>query len=168
IFLFFRFLGGIGVGASSVTAPVYISEISPAKSRGRLVALFQFNIVFGILVSYLSNYLIGQDGEHSWRLMLGVQVIPSVLFLILLKYVPESPRWLIVKRGKVEEATAVLKIINPQHFAAEVNDIKADMTHANDKRSDILFTRKNRFPVILAIAFAVFNQVSGINAIIYY
>lgn len=168
IFLLFRFLGGIGVGASSVTAPVYISEISPARSRGRLVALFQFNIVFGILVSYLSNYLIGQDGEHSWRLMLGVQVIPSVLFLILLKYVPESPRWLIVKRGKVEEATAVLKIINPQHFAAEVNDIKADMTHANDKRSDILFTRKNRFPIFLAIAFAVFNQVSGINAIIYY
>ncbi len=168
IFLLFRFLGGIGVGASSVTAPVYISEISPARSRGRLVALFQFNIVFGILVSYLSNYLIGQDGEHSWRLMLGVQVIPSVLFLILLKYVPESPRWLIVKRGKVEEATAVLKIINPQDFTAEVNDIKADMTHANDKRSDILFTRKNRFPVILAIAFAVFNQVSGINAIIYY
>lgn len=168
IFLFFRFLGGIGVGASSVTAPVYISEISPARSRGRLVALFQFNIVFGILVSYLSNYLIGQDGEHSWRLMLGVQVIPSVLFLILLKYVPESPRWLIVKRGKVEEATAVLKIINPQDFTAEVNDIKADMTHANDKRSDILFTRKNRFPVFLAIAFAVFNQVSGINAIIYY
>lgn len=168
IFLFFRFLGGIGVGASSVTAPVYISEISPARSRGRLVALFQFNIVFGILVSYLSNYLIGQDGEHSWRLMLGVQVIPSVLFLILLQYVPESPRWLIVKRGKVEEATAVLKIINPQDFTAEVNDIKADMTHANDKRSDILFTRKNRFPVFLAIAFAVFNQVSGINAIIYY
>lgn len=168
IFLLFRFLGGIGVGASSVTAPVYISEISPARSRGRLVALFQFNIVFGILVSYLSNYLIGQDGEHSWRLMLGVQVIPSVLFLILLKYVPESPRWLIVKRGKVEEAAAVLKIINPQHFAAEVNDIKADMTHANDKRSDILFTRKNRFPIFLAIAFAVFNQVSGINAIIYY
>lgn len=168
IFLLFRFLGGIGVGASSVTAPVYISEISPARSRGRLVALFQFNIVFGILVSYLSNYLIGQDGEHSWRLMLGVQVIPSVLFLILLKYVPESPRWLIVKRGKVEEAAAVLKIINPKHFAAEVNDIKADMTHANDKRSDILFTRKNRFPIFLAIAFAVFNQVSGINAIIYY
>ncbi len=168
IFLFFRFLGGIGVGASSVTAPVYISEISPAGSRGRLVALFQFNIVFGILVSYLSNYLIGQDGEHSWRLMLGVQVIPSVLFLILLKYVPESPRWLIVKRSKVEEATAVLKIINPQDFAAEVNDIKADMTHANNKRSDVLFTRKNRFPVFLAIAFAVFNQVSGINAIIYY
>jgi sugar porter (SP) family MFS transporter len=168
IFLFFRFLGGIGVGASSVTAPVYISEISPARSRGRLVALFQFNIVFGILVSYLSNYLIGQDGEHSWRLMLGVQVIPSVLFLILLKYVPESPRWLIVKRSKVEEATAVLKIINPQDFAAEVNDIKADMTHANNKRSDVLFTRKNRFPVFLAIAFAVFNQVSGINAIIYY
>ncbi|HRN56498.1 MAG TPA: MFS transporter, partial [Agriterribacter sp.] len=126
IFLFFRFLGGIGVGASSVTAPVYISEISPARSRGRLVALFQFNIVFGILVSYLSNYLIGQDGEHSWRLMLGVQVIPSIVFLILLKYVPESPRWLIVKKVRVEEATAVLNIVNPQDYAAEVNDIQED------------------------------------------
>ena len=168
IFLFFRFLGGIGVGASSVTAPVYISEISPAKSRGRLVALFQFNIVFGILVSYLSNYLIGQDGEHSWRLMLGVQVIPSVLFLILMKYVPESPRWLIVKKGRVEEATAVLKIVNPRDYATEVNDIREDMTSHHEKRSDILFTRKNRFPVFLAIVFAVFNQVSGINAIIYY
>lgn len=168
IFLLFRFLGGVGVGASSVTAPVYISEISPARSRGRLVALFQFNIVFGILVSYLSNYLIGQDDEHSWRLMLGVQVIPSFVFLILLKYVPESPRWLIVKKGRVEEATAVLKIVNPQDYAKEVNDIREDMAHRNDKRSDVLFTRKNRFPVFLAITFAVFNQVSGINAIIYY
>lgn len=168
IFLLFRFLGGVGVGASSVTAPVYISEISPARSRGRLVALFQFNIVFGILVSYLSNYLIGQDGEHSWRLMLGVQVIPSFVFLILLKYVPESPRWLIVKKGRIEEATAVLKIVNPQDYAKEVNDIKEDMAHRNDKRSDVLFTPKNRFPVFLAITFAVFNQVSGINAIIYY
>ncbi|HRQ51527.1 MAG TPA: sugar porter family MFS transporter [Agriterribacter sp.] len=168
IFLFFRFLGGIGVGASSVTAPVYISEISPARSRGRLVALFQFNIVFGILVSYLSNYLIGQDGEHSWRLMLGVQVIPSIVFLILLKYVPESPRWLIVKKGRVEEATAVLKIVNPQDYAAEVNDIQEDSTHRDEKRPAVLFIRKNRFPVLLAITFAVFNQVSGINAIIYY
>ncbi len=169
VFLFFRFLGGLGVGASSVTAPVYIAEISPAKSRGRLVALFQFNIVFGILVSYLSNYLIGQDGEHSWRLMLGVQVIPSAIFLILLRYVPESPRWLIVKRNRVEEATAVLRIVNPRDYAAEINAIRADMiSHHNNEDGGRLFAHKNRFPVFLAIIFAVFNQVSGINAIIYY
>jgi len=91
-FLFFRFLGGLGVGASSVTAPIYISEISPAERRGKLVGLFQFNVVFGIVISYLSNYLIGLTGEHSWRLMLGIQAVPSAIFFLLLKFVPESPR----------------------------------------------------------------------------
>jgi len=99
-FLFFRLLGGLGVGASSVTAPIYISEISPASKRGKLVGLFQFNVVFGIVVSYLSNYLIGLTGEHSWRLMLGVQALPSALFFILLRFVPESPRWLITKKAE--------------------------------------------------------------------
>ncbi len=95
VFLIFRFLGGLGVGASSVTAPVYISEISPAGSRGRLVAMFQFNVVFGVLMSFLSNYFISQVGDLSWRWMLGIQAVPSLLFLILLRLVPESPRWLI-------------------------------------------------------------------------
>jgi MFS transporter, SP family, arabinose:H+ symporter len=168
IFLLFRFLGGVGVGASSVTAPVYIAEISPAASRGRLVALFQFNIVFGILVSYLSNYAIGQNGEHSWRLMLGVQAVPSLVFLILLKYIPESPRWLIIKRNNIKAATAILQLINPAGYHDDVIAIQNNIAFGDNTKAETLFTRKNRLPVFLAIAFAVFNQVSGINAIIYY
>ncbi len=169
VFLLFRFLGGLGVGASSVTAPVYISEIAPAEKRGRLVALFQFNIVLGILLSYFSNYLIGQEGETAWRWMLGVQAFPSLLFLILLQLVPESPRWLILRKGKVEEATAVLKIIMPVGYEEEIAQIK-NSRQAQNGAGDVnhLLHRKYRFPVFLAIAFAVFNQVSGINAIIYY
>lgn len=168
VFMLFRFLGGIGVGASSVTAPIYISEISPAHSRGKLVALFQFNIVLGILVSYLSNYLIGQGGEDSWRWMLGVQVVPSLLFLVLLKFVPESPRWLIVRRGRIDEATEVMKVINPTGYTTEVEAIRQDMQQATAADSGDLFTKQHRLPVFLAVVFAVFNQVSGINAIIYY
>lgn len=168
VFLTFRFLGGIGVGASSVTAPIYISEISPAKSRGKLVALFQFNIVLGILISYLSNYLIGQESENAWRWMLGVQVVPSTLFLVLLSFVPESPRWLIVKRGKIAEATATMRIINPSNYEAEITAIRHDMQMGQHSAGESLFSRKHRFPVFLAVTFAVFNQVSGINAIIYY
>jgi SP family arabinose:H+ symporter-like MFS transporter len=167
VFLLFRFLGGLGVGASSVTAPVYISEIAPAEKRGRLVALFQFNIVLGILLSYFSNFLIGQEGETAWRWMLGVQAFPSLLFLILLQVVPESPRWLILRKGKVEEATAVLKIIMPVGYEEEIAQIK-NSTQTHDGDVNQLLSRKYRFPVLLAILFAVFNQVSGINAIIYY
>ncbi|THU36097.1 sugar porter family MFS transporter [Niastella caeni] len=169
IFLLFRFLGGLGVGASSVTAPVYISEIAPAEKRGQLVALFQFNIVLGILLSYFSNYLIGQDGETAWRWMLGVQAFPSLLFLILLQVVPESPRWLILNQGKLEEATAVLKEIIPHGYEVEIENIKSSQQR-NSGFADVnqLLTRKYRFPVFLAVVFAVFNQVSGINAIIYY
>jgi len=168
IFLLFRFLGGLGVGASSVTAPVYISEISPAGKRGRLVALFQFNVVFGILLSYFSNYLIG-PGDTAWRWMLGVQAFPSLLFLILLQLVPESPRWLILKRGKVDDARAVLKIVIPDSYEAEIENINNNK-HLQDAAGNgsHLLSRKYRFPVFLAVAFAIFNQVSGINAIIYY
>ena len=168
VFLLFRFLGGIGVGASSVTAPIYISEISPAKSRGKLVAMFQFNIVLGILVSYLSNYLIGQEGENSWRWMLGVQVFPSMLFLVLLRFVPESPRWLVLKRNRTEEAARVLQVINPTGYREELEAIRQDSVAVAGEDATTLFSRKNRFPVFLAVSFAVFNQVSGINAIIYY
>lgn len=166
VFLLFRFLGGIGVGASSVTAPIYISEISPAASRGKLVALFQFNIVLGILISYLSNYLIGQESESSWRWMMGVQAFPSLLFLVLLRFVPESPRWLILRKGQIAEARETLKVINPSGYEEELYAIRNDVQ--NEHQSEALFSRKNRFPVFLAITFAIFNQVSGINAIIYY
>ncbi len=167
-FLLFRFLGGLGVGASSVAAPIYISEISPAEKRGRLVAMFQLNVVLGIVISYLSNYLIGSLwGNHSWRLMLGVQALPSLLFFILLRFVPESPRWLILKKGKVAEATETLKIMSPAGYPDVLAAIQNDVVD-NSLPQEKLFSTKNRLPVMLAILFAVFNQVSGINAIIYY
>ncbi|HEY6901168.1 MAG TPA: sugar porter family MFS transporter [Puia sp.] len=174
-FLLFRFLGGFGVGASSVTAPIYISEISPAKRRGKLVGLFQFNVVFGIVASYLSNYLIGEIGstthaaqtsESSWRLMLGIQAVPSAIFLLLLRYIPESPRWLILNKGQVDEARKTIQIIDPTHAEEVIKAIQ--QTTTADHQRPALFSRRYRTPVVLAILFAVFNQVSGINAIIYY
>lgn len=169
VFLLFRFIGGLGVGASSVTAPIYISEISSAKNRGRLVALFQFNVVSGILVSYLSNYLIGvAGGDHSWRLMLGIMAIPSFLFLILLRFVPESPRWLILHHKKLEEAKNTLRIIDPEQYEEEIATIIKNNQESKNKAQEKLFSSKYRLPIFLAVTFAIFNQVSGINAIIYY
>ena len=169
LFLLFRFLGGLGVGASSVTAPIYISEISPAEKRGKLVGLFQFNVVFGIVASYFSNYLIGLSGEHSWRLMLGIQAIPSFLFLVLLKFIPESPRWLITKKDKLEEAKKIFSIIYPTGQDKIINEIlENNKEEVSLGHSDSLFSGQYKTPVILAILFAFFNQVSGINAIIYY
>ncbi len=168
-FLFFRFLGGLGVGASSVTAPLYISEIAPAKSRGRLVALFQFNIVFGILVAFLSNYLISGIGESDWRWMLGAEAFPAIGFLVGVLFVPESPRWLILKRNRVHEAQTTLQIVNPDIDASQtVMEIlvsaKADVTKPKVK----FFSSRYSRPITLAVLFAFFNQLSGINAIIYY
>lgn len=170
VFLAFRFLGGLGVGTSSVTAPIYISEISPADRRGRLVGLFQFNVVLGILISYLSNYLISQGGESSWRWMLGVQAVPSLVFLILIKFIPESPRWLILKKGATEKALEILRIINPLNCEEELASIKRSETKLGEssKSSESLFSGQYSKPVIFAVLFAFFNQVSGINAIIYY
>ncbi|HEX8424701.1 sugar porter family MFS transporter [Hymenobacter sp.] len=165
-FMVFRFLGGLGVGASSVTAPLYISEISPAESRGKLVGLFQFNIVFGILVAYLSNYLLANAGDHSWRLMLGVQAVPAVAFLLFLLRVPESPRWLLL-HGRLEEGREVLRIISPTTVDADVAAILTSQARAGQE-SESLWAPQYRTPVLLAVAFAFFNQVSGINAIIYY
>ncbi|WP_276089562.1 sugar porter family MFS transporter [Pedobacter sp. JY14-1] len=167
-FLVFRFLGGLGVGASSVTAPIYISEISPAERRGRLVGLFQFNVVLGILISYLSNYLISQNGESSWRWMLGVQAVPSLAFLILIGFVPESPRWLVLKKGMKEKALGILKIINPLNAEQELEAISSTSLGEGNKSKESLFSGQYTSPVVFAVLFAFFNQVSGINAIIYY
>ncbi|MFD1769185.1 sugar porter family MFS transporter [Sphingobacterium suaedae] len=167
-FILFRFLGGIGVGVSSVTAPIYISEISPAKSRGKLVGLFQFNVVLGILVAYLSNYFIGQGGEESWRWMLGVQAFPSLVFFVLISFVPESPRWLLLHRGKKEEATAIMKKVSGEQAAYDVESMLKSQQKVKAGGDGLLFSKNNRSAVILAILFAIFNQVSGINAIIYY
>ncbi|MFB9863173.1 sugar porter family MFS transporter [Rufibacter immobilis] len=170
-FLIFRFLGGIGVGVSSVTAPLYISEIAPAKSRGKLVALFQFNIVFGILMAYVSNYAFAGIGEHDWRWMLGVQAVPSIIFLVTVLIVPESPRWLLLNRAnKVEDAKKTLLTANPN---ANINQMVTDILMSAQERDDhgnkpALFSKKYTLPITLAVLFAFFNQVSGINAIIYY
>ncbi|RCH56335.1 MFS transporter [Mucilaginibacter hurinus] len=170
VFLAFRFLGGLGVGASSVTAPIYISEVSPADRRGSLVGLFQFNVVLGILVSFLSNYLISQLGDSSWRLMLGVQAVPSVIFLVLIYFIPESPRWLILKKGATEKALAILRVINPLNCDEELVAIKNSGSNNTSIKTaaNSIFSGKYKTPVMLAVLFAFFNQVSGINAIIYY
>jgi sugar porter (SP) family MFS transporter len=168
LFLVFRFLGGLGVGTSSVTAPIYISEVSPADRRGRLVGLFQFNVVLGILISYLSNYLIGQGGETSWRWMLGVQAFPSLIFILLITLIPESPRWLILKKGAHARALEILRIINPLNCDEELKAIQNSNLGNGKSASANLFSGQYKKPVILAILFAFFNQVSGINAIIYY
>lgn len=168
-FLFFRFLGGLGVGASSVAAPMYISEIAPAKSRGKLVALFQFNIVFGILIAFLSNYLIGGAGPNDWRWMLGVEALPAVGFLIGMFVVPESPRWLILRRGKVEDAKATLQAANPEADAEQtVREILSSAELDTRKPADAFFSKRYSKPITLAVLLAFFNQLSGINAIIYY
>ncbi len=168
LFILFRFLGGIGVGVSSVTAPIYISEISPAKSRGKLVGLFQFNVVLGILIAYLSNFFIGQTGEESWRWMLGVQAVPSLIFFLLIFFIPESPRWLLLHRNKKEEATAIMRKVSGPQAEADIEHILIARERSQKKGEGRLFSKQHRFPVILAVLFAVFNQVSGINAIIYY
>ena len=168
IFLVFRFLGGLGVGVSSVVAPMYISEIAPPAKRGRLVAMFQFNIVFGILMAYLSNYLLGGLGDNAWRLMMGVQAIPSFLFILAIIAIPESPRWLILKKGNIAAARAILNIIEPTTTEQVIQNIQNNTQ--TDKPSSFanLFQNAYKTPVFLAVLFAFFNQMSGINAIIYY
>ena len=166
IFALFRFIGGIGVGASTIAAPAYISEISPANERGKLVAMYQFNIVFGILVAFLSNYLLSGSGENDWRWMLGVEAIPAVLYILFALKLPKSPRWLLSK-NKIEDAKKVLAVINPnidveqQLKAIDGGDKKPDT-------SETIFIKKYRFPLTLAFLIAFFNQFSGINAFLYY
>src|SRR5690606_3462256 len=160
-----RFLGGIGVGVSSVTAPIYISEISPAKSRGKLVGLFQFNVVLGILVAYLSNYFIGQGGEESWRWMLGVQAFPALIFFILILFVSERPRCVLLQRGKKEEATAIMQKVSGKQAEKDIELILKNQQRTQTRGEGRLFSKANKIPIMLAVLFAIFNQVSGINAI---
>ena len=165
-FAFFRFLGGIGVGASTVAAPAYVSEISPAKDRGRLVALYQFNIVLGILVAFLSNYLLRNVGENAWRWMVGVEAFPAFIYTLLIFTVPKSPRWLISKH-RYQEAKKVLEIINPEgDVEALMNEIKTESE--SHIEGETIFMKKYRFPLMLAFLIAFFNQFSGINAFLYY
>ena len=165
----FRFIGGLGIGGSSVLGPMYIAEISPARSRGRLVGFFQFNIVFGILVAYFSNYLIGLAGfgPLEWRWKLGVAALPAVVFFVMLIGIPQSPRWL-VKKGRVEEARAVLRNIGEDDYERELADIVESIDAAHNLGNEPLFIAKYRLPVLLALLIGMFNQLSGVNAILYY
>jgi sugar porter (SP) family MFS transporter len=167
--LVFRFIGGLGIGGSSVLGPMYIAEIAPAKWRGRLVGLFQFNVVGGILVAYLSNYLIRQShlGAEDWRWMLGVTGLPALFFLLMLFAIPRSPRWL-VKKSRLGEARQTLEAIGEENIDAELSDIVAsvDVEHGHGQES--LYQAKYGFPIFLAVSIGMFNQLSGINAILYY
>ncbi len=165
----FRFIGGLGIGGSSVLGPMYIAEIAPAKWRGRLVGFFQFNVVAGILFAYLSNYIIGTlgFGETEWRWKLGVSAVPAVLFFLMLYAIPRSPRWL-VSKGRMDEARTVLKISGVENIDDEIAQMAATVDRDQSHGAQPLFVRQYRLPIFLAISIAMFNQLSGINAILYY
>ncbi len=166
-FAVFRFIGGLGVGASTIAAPAYISEIAPAKHRGRLVGMYQFNIVFGILMAFLSNYLMGQFGNGAWRWMLGIEAIPAVIFTALAFTIPKSPRWsalYLENSGNTNTETELA------HAIEQINDLK---NYPYGQNGDLvleenIFLKKYRFPLLLAFLIAFFNQFSGINAFLYY
>ncbi|MEY4611459.1 MAG: hypothetical protein RL246_1778 [Bacteroidota bacterium] len=163
-FMLFRFLGGLGIGASSVVAPIYISEIAPAKHRGKLVISFQLNVVLGILIAYISNYFI-QGMENDWRIMLGVVGIPSLLFSILILFTPETPTFLLLKRNDLEGAKKVLALADPNPEETIQRITENQKTQIQGER---LFSKKFITPLVLSFLFSFFNQMSGINAIIYY
>lgn len=167
-FAFFRFLGGLGVGASTIAAPAYVSEIAPAARRGRLVALYQFNIVFGILIAFLSNFLLKDIGEEAWRWMIGVEAFPALLYTVLVFTVPESPRWLLLRKNDHAGAAQTLLAIDPHaDVKADMNRIHADHV-ASSAVKESIFGPAFRFPLMLAFLVALFNQLSGINAFLYY
>jgi sugar porter (SP) family MFS transporter len=167
--LFCRFVGGLGIGGSSVLGPVYIAEIAPAKWRGRLVGCFQINIVVGILVAYLSNYLIGLVGlgMNEWRWQLGIASLPAVLFLVMLFGIPPSARWLVTK-NRLPQARAVLEELGSANPQAELDEIAASVHLSAAPQHEPLFQWKYRLPIFLAVTVAMFNQLAGINAILYY
>lgn len=168
-FVLSRFIGGLAIGGSSVLGPMYIAEIAPARLRGRLVGTFQFNIVFGILMAYFSNYLIGLGGfgDAEWRWKLGIAAVPSLLFLIMLYSIAESPRWL-VKAGRVAEGKEVLRLTGEPNYEAELKAIVESIDAEHGLGSEPLFQAKYKLPIFLAVSIGMFNQLSGINAILYY
>lgn len=168
-FMLFRFVGGLGIGASSVLGPVYIAELAPAKWRGRLVGMFQFNIVTGILLAYVSNYWIRtlQLGATEWRWQIGISVLPAFGFLLLLFGIPKSPRWS-ASRNQIDDALAVLKLMGEPDPKAELDDIRAALEQEHASAHEPVFRWKYRYPLFLAISIGAFNQLAGINAILYY
>jgi sugar porter (SP) family MFS transporter len=169
-FSFFRFIGGVGIGVSSVVAPTYISEISTPATRGKLGAMYQFNIVFGILVAFLSNYFLqGVGGANDWRWMLGVLAIPSLIYTVMVMGVPESPRWLVTQKNDLEKAKKTLLLIGVEDADAEIRSIiKSNQHEATAGRSSGFFSSKHSIIIWLAFLIAFFNQLSGINFILYY
>ena len=169
--LVFRFVGGLAIGGSSVVAPMYIAEIAPAAVRGRLVALSQFNVVAGILAAYLSNYIIatmvGGPESNAWRVMLGIAAVPAALFYVFVRRIPESPRWL-VKQHRHGEAEDVLRRVGSEDAAALVSEIAESLHEETVSADEPFFQRKYRRPILLAVMVATFNQLAGINALIFY
>jgi len=165
-FIIFRLLGGLAVGASSVAGPMYISEISPARVRGRMTALFQFNVITGILIAYITNYLLKETGAEPWRFMLGVEAVPALLFFLLLFLVPRSPRFL-VRINQVEEAKRVLSLAGESEVETEIEEIKEGLLGGKTSNPN-LFSKHYFKPISIAFLVAMFNQFSGINAILYY
>ena len=169
-FIIARFVGGLGIGISTVVAPLYISEIAPPERRGRLAGMFQFNIVFGIVIAFLSNALLAGMGAQAWRWMLGVAAFPSLLYTALCFGIPESPRWLIGRKGDRGAGLHVLGLIRPESSPAEL-EAKADEIAAassEGRTSAHFWTRRLRTPILLACLIAFFNQLSGINAVLYF
>jgi len=165
----FRFVGGLGIGASSVLGPVYIAELAPAKWRGRLVGTFQFNVVLGILLAYVSNYLIRtlNLGAAEWRWQVGIAALPAIGFLVLLFGIPRSPRWS-ASRDQIDDALAVLKLMGEPDPQAELADIREALRQEHASAHEPVFRWKYRYPLFLAISIGAFNQLAGINAILYY
>ena len=170
IFSLFRFIGGVGIGVSSVVAPTYISEISTPATRGRLGAMYQFNIVFGILIAFLSNYFLqGVGGVNDWRWMLGVLAIPAIIYTVMVLGIPESPRWLVTKKNDLAKAKETLLIIGVEDADAEIASIiKSNQHDSTVGKSAAFFSSKHRVIISLAFFIALFNQFSGINFILYY
>ena len=169
-FIVARFIGGLGVGMSTVAAPLYIAEIAPPAWRGRLTGLFQFNIVFGILAAFVSNALLAGIGEHAWRWMLGVEAVPALIYTVLCLAIPESPRWLIARKGDRASGVEVLRRISPEASTAEI-EATANVIRASASDREVaakFWTRRLRVPILLAFLVAFFNQLSGINAVLYF
>lgn len=171
-FIAARFIGGIGIGVSTVASPLFISEIAPPARRGRLAGMFQFNIVFGILIAFLSNYLIGKfmDEQHAWRWMLGVMAVPSVIYTACCFLLPESPRWLIAKKGDRAGGLDVLRMVNPEMPGTELEELADSIQSAVTRERKVggFWSASLRTPILLAFLVAFFNQLSGINAILYF
>jgi SP family arabinose:H+ symporter-like MFS transporter len=169
-FMLARFIGGLGVGISTVAAPLYIAEISPPAARGRLTALFQFNIVLGILIAYVSNAALASVGEYAWRWMLGVEAFPALLYTVLTFTLPESPRWLIALRGEREAGLNVLRLVRPEATEQELEQVadEIEQSRAAESSTAGFWSWRLRTPIMLAFLVAFFNQMSGVNAILYF